>query len=63
MLIFYEDGTFDGIVDCDMISGTYDKMETELSLAVDFLTRPNCAGLNSSHDAFMGFWSIAQGIS
>ena len=59
VLIFHEDGNFNGQADCNMISGTYEMDESALTLSIGPTTLAEC-GHDSLHEGFMGFLKYVE---
>ena len=59
VLVFREDGTFNGQVDCNVIAGTYEMNENELTLVLGPTTLAEC-GPDSLYDTFLGFLGLVN---
>lgn len=54
VLVFHEDGTFNGKADCNVISGTYEMNGNGLILSIGPTTLAEC-GPDSLYEGFLGF--------
>ena len=53
VLVFYEDGTFKGTVDCNVIAGSYEIVNGRLTMALGPTTLAEC-GPDSRHESLIG---------
>ena len=53
VLVFYEDGTFNGTVDCNVIAGSYEIVNGRLTMALGPTTLAEC-GPDSQYESLIG---------